>query len=113
MKKSEIKFTISLDEHNIPEKIEWENSDRPGDAPAESKAVCLSMWDQEKQNTLKLDLWTKEMPVDEMKRFFIEAIGGMGESLKNATNDEYMTSEIDNLCDRLGKHLEQETKSNE
>ena len=33
----------------------------------QSKAILLSFWDSTKKETLKMDLWTKEMPIDEMK----------------------------------------------
>jgi gliding motility-associated protein GldC len=32
--------------------------------------MMLALWDQSYKNTLRIDLWTKDMPVDEMKRFF-------------------------------------------
>jgi gliding motility-associated protein GldC len=37
----------------------------------EAKAVMLSVWDSKAKESLRIDLWTKEMPVDEMKIFFI------------------------------------------
>jgi hypothetical protein len=48
--------------------------------------------------------------MDDMKRFYIETIGGLAESLKNATGDEVMVTEINDLCERLGKYLEKESK---
>jgi gliding motility-associated protein GldC len=37
---------------------------------SEAKAIMLSVWDS-KVESMRIDLWTKEMPVDEMKIFFI------------------------------------------
>ena len=35
----------------------------------------LSVWDAVKtQETLRIDLWTKDMPVDEMKLFFHQTL---------------------------------------
>lgn len=110
MKKSEIKFYIELDDQNVPESITWEATEKPSLKPEKTKAICVSLWDFEHQSTLKIDLWTKDMPVDEMKRFFVETIGGLGETLKNATGDEVMVSEINELCERLGKYLEKQSK---
>lgn len=109
MKKSEINFTVELDENNIPEDITWNATDKPGDND-HTKAISLSIWDDIEKNTMRLDLWTKEMEVHEMKKFYIDALGGMSQSLLNATGDEFMSNEINQLCDKLGKKLEEELK---
>ena len=51
MKKSEIKFIVSLDEKNIPEKIEWVAEDSLSQDLKESKSISLSLWDDKKKNT--------------------------------------------------------------
>jgi gliding motility-associated protein GldC len=101
MKKSTINFTIELDANNVPERITWEATDKPDDAPSETKSISLSLWDSEQKNTMRIDLWTKDMPVDEMKRFHIECIGGMAQSILRSTGDEQMSQEIQQLCERL------------
>ena len=111
MRKSEIKFTISLDEGNVPEKITWNASDKPEDSPSETKSIAISLWDQEQRNTMRIDLWTKEMPVDDMKRFYIDCLGGMAQSILNSTGDEFMSTELNALCDKFVKHLQQELDS--
>ena len=77
MKKSEIKFIVSLDEKNIPEKIEWVAEDSLSQDLKESKSISLSLWDDKKKNTLRIDLWTKEMTTDDMKKFYIDCLGGV------------------------------------
>lgn len=110
MKTSEINFTIQLDAQNVPNKILWDASEKKPSGKEETKAICISLWDANKQNTLKIDLWANDMPVDDMKRFYVETLGGLAESLKSATGDETMVSEINDLCDRLGKYLEKQSK---
>lgn len=104
MKQSIIQFKIDLDEKNIPEKIIWDASDKP-DELSETKSISLSLWDHVQKNTLRIDLWTKDMPVDEMKRFYIDCLGGIAQSALTATGDEKMASEINNLCEKLAKHV--------
>jgi gliding motility-associated protein GldC len=113
MRQTEIKFVIELDDQNVPSKILWDASDKNPRGLEETKAMCLSLWDATHNNTLKIDLWGKEMPTLEMKRFYIETIGGLAESLRNATGDETIYTEIDDLCKRLGKYLEKESKEAE
>ena len=50
------------------------------------------------------------MPVEEMKYFYIDSIGGLAQSLLNATGDEHMANEMKALADRLFKHVEEEAK---
>lgn len=117
MKKSEINITVTLDKANVPEKISWDATDtqdnsQVGNGPSQSKAMSLSFWDDQQKNTLRIDLWTKEMPVNEMKRFCIDAIGGLAQTTLNATGDAFMAQEMNELCDRLVQHVENELKRN-
>jgi gliding motility-associated protein GldC len=112
MKKSDITFTVDLDQENIPSKISWDATEKDKDAPSETRAINISLWDHELQNTLRIDLWTKEMTVDEMKRFCIDSIGGLSQSILNATGDEYMANEMNALCDKLVTHLEKDNSEN-
>jgi len=111
MKKSEIRLSIHLDEENIPEKITWDADDKDFEGAMETPAFNLNIWDGINRNTLRIDLWTKEMPVDEMKRFFIDSLGGLAQSILNSTGDEYMAEETNALCERLIFHLQQEQKN--
>ncbi len=112
MKDSEITFSIKLDDNNVPEKIHWNASDKPGETPSETKSLAISLWDHDQKNTLRIDLWTKDMPVLEMKRFYIDAIGGMAQSVLNATGDNFMSEEIQALCDKMVEYLRKEASKN-
>ena len=110
MKESEIKFKIKLDKDNIPETIVWEADESPSGKPEEAKAIALNIWDHSQSNTLRIDLWGKELPVFEMKKFYIDIIGGMSETIKNATGDEVMSDLMNELTEKLVLHLERESK---
>ena len=66
MKESEIKFKVSLDDENIPEKIEWDADEKEKLGYSETKSISVSLWDSEQKNTLRIDLWAKDMPLDDM-----------------------------------------------
>jgi gliding motility-associated protein GldC len=106
MKKSEINFKVELDENNVPEKIQWDATDKPEAGFSDSKSISISLWDHLQKNTLRIDLWTKDMPVDEMKRFYIDCLGGLSQSILTSTNDEFMAGEINNLCEKLALHVQ-------
>ncbi|MEO7992535.1 MAG: gliding motility protein GldC [Chryseolinea sp.] len=110
MKKSNIQFSIELDQQNVPDKIMWDATEKPDPGLSETKAISIALWDQAQKNTLRIDLWTKDMPVEEMKRFHIDCIGGMAQSVLSATGDEFMANEINALCERMVKHVQSENK---
>jgi gliding motility-associated protein GldC len=106
MKKSQIIFDVALDKDHVPEKITWNATDNPqGTTPNETKAVSISLWDQKEHHSLRIDLWAKDMPVDEMKRFYIESLAGIGDSVKRSTGDEGMSQKIHDLCETLVEYL--------
>lgn len=113
MKRSNINFNIELDNQNIPEKIYWSATESPTGKEEETKAIALALWDPYHKTTLKIDLWSKDMPVNEMKQFYIETLGTMADSLQNATNDEFMAKEIRGLCEKLIEHVKAEEKKAE
>ena len=111
MKNSTIQFNITLDNNNVPEKIQWDANDKPDGGLTETKSISVSVWDHDQKNTLRIDLWTKDMPVNDMKRFYIESIGGMAQSVLRATGDEFMAREMDALCDKLVEYLRRTTSA--
>ena len=108
---SDIHLTVGLDDDFVPESIEWEASDKKKDGPSPTKAISLAVWDDKAMNTMRIDLWTKDMPVDQMKRFHIDCIGGLAQTILTSTGDEYMSNKINKLCDQLVDHLKEEIDS--
>lgn len=112
MKHSEIKFNVQLDDKNLPKSIQWDATDKEGGEPESTKSISLNVWDNLNHSTLRIDLWTDDMSVVEMKRFYIDIIGGMAQTILNSTGDEYMAEEMKELCDRLVTHVNEENKKN-
>jgi gliding motility-associated protein GldC len=110
MKKSTINFTIELDNNNIPDKIYWDATDKPDAQLSETKSISIALWDHNQKNTLRIDLWAKDMPVEEMKKFYIDCLGGLAQSMLTSTGDEMMASETRALCQRLVEHIKSESK---
>lgn len=103
--KSEIKIQVEVDENRIPERLQW-TAKEGGVVNKEAKAMLLSVWDSEKQETLRIDLWTKEMPVDEMKVFFHQTLVAMSDTFNKATQDEKMSATMKDFCDYFAEKLE-------
>jgi gliding motility-associated protein GldC len=103
--KSEIKFNVELDENRVPEKLTWSAQDG-GIDNEEAKALLLSIWDSNAQETLRIDLWTKDMPVDEMKKFFHQTLVAMADTFQRATDDEKMADTMRDFCDYFAEKME-------
>lgn len=102
---STIELKVELDDNRIPEKLHWTAEDG-GIANEEAKAMMLSVWDSKAQETLRIDLWTKDMPVDEMKQFFHQTLVTMTDTFNRATQDEKMTATMKDFCDYFAEKLE-------
>ncbi|AZQ61569.1 gliding motility protein GldC [Flammeovirga pectinis] len=109
MKESNIRIKVELDEKSIPEKIFWKADDSDQVGLSETKAFDLNIWDHERKETLRIGLWGKEMTVEEMKFFYIDAIGGIAQNIFTATGDEKMASEIHKMCQKLSDHVKETT----
>jgi gliding motility-associated protein GldC len=102
---SEIKFLVELDENRVPEKLTWTAQDGGVDLE-EAKAIMLSVWDAKAKETLRIDLWTKEMPVDEMKQFFHQTLVAMADTFQRATADEKMAETMKDFCQYFAEKME-------
>jgi len=101
---SEINFLVELDENRVPEKLTWSAQDG-GVEQEEAKAIMLSIWDSKVQETLRIDLWTKDMPIDEMKLFFHQTLVAMSDTFQRATQDEKMADTMKDFCDYFAEKL--------
>ena len=106
---SEVKFKIGLDENKVPEAISWTAKDGGIDKET-SKAVMISVWDHKKKDTLRMDLWTKDMPVDEMKQFYHQTLVSMADTFERATDDQKMSATMRDFCDYFAEKLELKKK---
>lgn len=112
MKTAEIKFTVNLDDQNVPERIEWESTDGGNQEKIDAKAMMIAIWDKEYKNTLRIDLWTKDMPVDEMKRFFYETLMTMGDTFLRATNEKNIVEDLRDYCAHFADKMDLKVESN-
>lgn len=106
---SEIRLKVGLDENRVPEELTWSAEDG-GIENEEAKAMLLSVWDSKNRESLKIDLWTKDMPVDEMKIFFHQTLMTMADTFMKATQDEKMTATMKDFCDYFAEKLELKDK---
>ena len=72
MHESTIQVKIQLDEQKIPQSIDWSATDSTAQEAQAARAMMLTFWDPTDKTALRIDLWTKDMMVDEMADFFYQ-----------------------------------------
>lgn len=103
-KKSEIKIQVEVDENHVPEKLTWDAPD--GGVKNESAdALFLSVWNKNNKDTLRIDLWTKEMPLDDMKKFMHQSLLSMADTLERATSEERAAMDMRKFARYLGEEM--------
>lgn len=102
---STIELQVELDDNRVPERLWWSAQDG-GINNEEAKAMMLSVWDSKNKESLRIDLWTKDMPIDEMKLFFHQTLLSMSDTFNRATQDEKMTATMKDFCDYFAEKLE-------
>src|SRR5262245_26904049 len=60
-----ITIKVGLNEQGLPEDIQWKATGSGMENINYSKAFLLSVWDRKESTTFRVDLWTKDMLVDE------------------------------------------------
>ena len=104
-KNSEINFKLELDENQVPEKINWQASNSEKDGENRADAIMLALWDKTENNTLRIDLWTKEMLVDEMKKFTCQNIITMADAFERSTGEAKVAEEIRDFGKQIAQKL--------
>jgi gliding motility-associated protein GldC len=97
MEKSTITLDVHLDENKVPNEIYWNSSNRPEDQ-VKARAFILSLWDATDKTALRIDIWTREMMVDEMTDFFYQTMITMADTYERATHDEELVGDMKNFA---------------
>jgi gliding motility-associated protein GldC len=102
--KSKVTFEVGLDENRIPEQIKWE-ADDAGVKNEPAEAIMISVWNDKTKETLRMDLWTKEMKLYEMRVFFYQTLKSMADVYRRATNDDKMADTMLDFVDYFHEKL--------
>ena len=97
-KKSKIEINIGLDADRVPVKIDWKATDGSAARPTECKAMLVSFFDKKTKETQKIDLWTKDMQVIEMDRFFFQTMRALADTYYKATQNAELATRNATFC---------------
>ena len=94
MIQSTISIDVTLDEQKIPHQIKWNATQSNSEEKQEAKAMMVSFWDGKERAALRIDLWTKEMMVDEMADFYYQTMMTMADTFERATHKNELADDM-------------------
>jgi gliding motility-associated protein GldC len=106
VQEKQLRINVILDEENIPERIEWDADDAKDQQVTIANAMILALWDKKARGSVRLDLWTKEMTVDEMKIFFHETLLTMADTLERSIADDRIAGDMRDFCAYFAEKME-------
>lgn len=98
MHTSTITVNVSLDQDKVPDQIEWKATDSTAAEFQKARAMMISFWDGADKSALRVDLWTKEMMVDEMADFFYQTMSAMADTYLRATQQQELSDDLKNFA---------------
>jgi gliding motility-associated protein GldC len=104
---SSIVIDVNTDENRVPDSISWKATDSTMEEAQKAKAMMISFWDGAEKTALRIDLWTKEMMVDEMADFFYQTMMTMADTYGRATNHGEMVAEMKNFAQHFYKKFQE------
>lgn len=101
---AEIKLTVDLDADKVATRIQWQAAEAPGGV-ATCQSMMLALWDCEKRTTAAIDLWTRDMTVDDMNSFFYQVLHKMADTYLRATKNASVAEAIHEFGNKFGDTL--------
>ncbi len=103
MTESNINIKVQLDAEKMPQQISWSASGSSAEDPQKAKAMLLAFWDAAEKSALRIDLWTKDMMVDEMADFYYQVFVTMADTFQRATKHTELTNDIKAFAQKFHK----------
>jgi gliding motility-associated protein GldC len=100
---SEISVKVTLDADKRPVGIVWSADNAGMETARDARSMMLAFWDRQEKSTMRIDLWTNEMTVEEMQFFFYEALASMADTYQRATSDNENAVSLRNFAKEFGK----------
>ncbi len=85
LKSSDIRLTVDMDDDGV-EAIRWEADDALEPGVHDAGAMILALWEGEQRHALRIDLWVKDLSVDDMNDFFFQTFLSMADTCSPVTS---------------------------
>ena len=104
MAENNIEIKVTTDENHMPTGIHWTAPNEKINAKS-AKAMSLVFWDEDSSSSMNMDLWTKEMSVEEMRHFVCQSMMLLADTLERATNDKAHAEAVRGFTTELAKRV--------
>ena len=104
-KKETLTIDVSMDENLIPESIEWQSS-QENKTKQKAGAALLYFWDTAKNETFNLDLWTKDMSIEEMNKMIFQTLMTLANTYERATSEDQLSNAMRDFSQFFGERTE-------
>lgn len=104
VKTSMISLKVGLGVDKMPMHIECQTDDAVNEPkPIDCKAMLLSLYDRDTLETLKIDLWTKDMQVNEMDKFMFQTLRALADTYFKATQNNVLANDMQRFVQYFGE----------
>lgn len=107
MIESKITVDVLLDPNRVPQSISWAATESTANEPQKANAMMLNLWDGKDKTALRIDLWTKEMMVDEMADFYFQTMMGMADTFQRSTGQTELVNEMKAFAQQFYKKFQE------
>lgn len=107
MDTNNIHIEVQLDEQKVPEEISWQASASSAAGKQKAKAMVVAFWDAADKSAMRIDLWTKQMMIDEMADFYYQVFMTLGDSFLRATNNRILVDDIKEFAGKFHKKFQE------
>jgi len=90
---SEIRLAVHSGSDGVTD-IRWEADDAPEPGDQAAEAMILALWDAERRNAMRIDLWTPRLTVDDMNDFVYQTLLSLADTYRRATGNDDLMAEI-------------------
>lgn len=97
---------MELNAAHHPQKMTWHAEDSEQVQPSSCKAFLLSIYDEASKDTLKIDLWTTEMQVNEMDKLMFHTLRSLADTYYRATNNKNLASAMQQFAKYFGEETQ-------
>ena len=104
MSTSRITIDVTTDENHVPVAMEWTAEDG-GIQTQNASAMALSMWNAKEYAAMRMDLWTKDMSVEEMRSFVVQTMMTLADTYERSTSDKDHAKAIRGFTEELAKRI--------
>ena len=101
---SRITIDVTTDDNQVPVSMEWTAEDG-GIAQQPASAMALAMWNAKEHAAMRMDLWTKDMSVEEMRSFMVQTIMTLADTYERATSDKDHANALRGFTEELAKRI--------